>query len=312
MIGKNATSRGQEQASYSKIYSKLFPTLIALATEVEQISRQLFEELCFQIVRWFANSRTHLHPDVESLLDALVEGASSKSNSELRDFCSRCVAQFAKWSLKQLTDKEISQSPANIKSLIRRIASNSNHPDSFKRLSAVLCFSKVFSVIRESDPLVDRFCLEIGHCVVSALKLCHNNTESGQEVVENCRRMMGKLGKVMERKFALLLKPNEKRSVHPNLTSFMLFLFEKFAAVETTCRRECISLWESLVRSVPPHNSEGMPDNLKDWIVDFYIPFRKQKSIFARFQEIDFQTKQDEGRKGKMAERQKSMDSLTA
>jgi len=48
-----------------------------------------------------------------------------------------------------MSDKDIRENPANIKSLIRRIESNANHPDPFKRLSAVLCFSKVFAVIRE-------------------------------------------------------------------------------------------------------------------------------------------------------------------
>jgi hypothetical protein len=65
-----------------------------------------------------------------------------------------------------MNDAEIEQNPANIKSLIRRIDSNSNHPDPYKRLSSVLCFSKIFSIIRESDPLVDRFCLEICYSVL--------------------------------------------------------------------------------------------------------------------------------------------------
>ena len=65
--------------------------------------------------------------------------------------CSNGVAVFAKWSLKQMTDAEIKDNPANIKSLIRRIESNSNHPDPFKRLASVLFFSKISEVIAESD-----------------------------------------------------------------------------------------------------------------------------------------------------------------
>ncbi len=91
--------------------------------------------------------------------------------------CSNAVAEFAKWSLKQMSDKDIKENPNNIKSLIRRIESNSNHPDPFKRLSAVLCFNKIFSIIREFDPLIDRFCLEIAHSVLASLKMCHNSIE---------------------------------------------------------------------------------------------------------------------------------------
>jgi PIN domain nuclease of toxin-antitoxin system len=76
-----------------------------------------------------------------------------------------------------MSDKDILENPVNIKSLIRRIESNSNHPDPFKRLSSVLCFNKIFTVLREFDPLIDRFVMEIAHCVLQSLKMCHNAFE---------------------------------------------------------------------------------------------------------------------------------------
>ena len=76
-----------------------------------------------------------------------------------------------------MTDKNIKENPSNIKSLMRRIESNSNHPDPFKRLSSVLCFSKIFSIIREHDSLIDRFSIEIAHNVLGSLKMCHNSLE---------------------------------------------------------------------------------------------------------------------------------------
>lgn len=62
-------------AAFAKLYAKLFPVIIRLATEIEQISRQLFEPLVFQIVHWFSSSKIYEHPEVESLLDALIEGS---------------------------------------------------------------------------------------------------------------------------------------------------------------------------------------------------------------------------------------------
>ena len=79
------------------------------------------------------------HPEVESLLDSLIEGAQNKNNMTLRQLCGNCISEFAKWSLKQMTDEQIKTNPANIKSLLRRIYSNSNHPDQYKRLASVLC-----------------------------------------------------------------------------------------------------------------------------------------------------------------------------
>ena len=55
MIGQSATNSEtkignktrEKKAAFAKLYSKLFPVIIRLATEIEQISRQLFEPLCF-------------------------------------------------------------------------------------------------------------------------------------------------------------------------------------------------------------------------------------------------------------------------
>lgn len=106
-------------------------------------------------MRWFASSKIYENAAVESLLDALIDGAQSRNNSTLREMCSNAVAVFAEWSLHGKTEIEISDNQSNIKSLIRRIESNSNHPDPFKRLSAVLCFSKIFTVIKDYNPLID-------------------------------------------------------------------------------------------------------------------------------------------------------------
>ena len=114
-------------------------------------------------MRWFSRYKISEHTEVEYLLDALIEGAQSRNNYTLREMCSNAVAEFANWSLRhalqesqdrtpqqqadgdQLHSQDVD--PTNIRSLVRRIASNSNHPDPFKRLSSVLCFSKIFEVI---------------------------------------------------------------------------------------------------------------------------------------------------------------------
>ena len=130
MIGQGATAlqdagRCEQKAAFAKLYSKLFPVIIRLATEEEQISRQLFEPLCFQLVRWFSRYRISEHVEVEYLLDALIEGAQSRNNFTLREMCSNAVAEFASWSLRHSQAAVASSdSPefefANIRSLVRK------------------------------------------------------------------------------------------------------------------------------------------------------------------------------------------------
>lgn len=93
----------------------------------------------------------------------------------------------------------------------------------------------------------------------------------------------------MVKKSALLMQPNPKRSIHSDLFSFIKYLFEKLTSVETVCRRESMKLWEALVRNLPPQNSENMPDNPRNYIIDFNTKVRKEKSLFKRIQAIRFE-----------------------
>ena len=140
--------------------------------------------------------------------------------------------------------------PTNIKSLVRRIESNSNHPDPFKRLSSVLCFSKLFNVINDHETLVDEFCLEITRCVLGSLKLCHNSLEFSQEVIDNCEELLSVVKKQIIKSSKTLMQPNQQRSVHTSLHHFLDFLFSKFTSIETVYRHECMKLWAGLVSQI--------------------------------------------------------------
>jgi hypothetical protein len=116
-----------------------------------------------------------------------------------------------------MTDKEIKENPANIKSLIRRIESNSNHPDPYKRLSSVLCFSKIFPHIIEFDPLIDRFCLEICYSVLSSLRMSYEKMEQSHEVIEISIKLLPRIEKVILRKWNMLIHSNDQRGIIPDL-----------------------------------------------------------------------------------------------
>ena len=112
---------------------------------------------------------------------------------------------------------------------------------------AVLCFNKIFVVIREFDPLVDRFCLEICYQVLTSLKMCYEKMELSHEVIETSQALIPKIQKVILRKWQILLAKNENRGVVPDLQTLLMYLFERFKAHETVSRREATRLWEALV-----------------------------------------------------------------
>jgi hypothetical protein len=58
-----------------------------------------------------------------------------------------------------------------------------------------------------------------------------------------------------------------------------------------------------------------MPDNPRKWIIDFYVPIRKDRTIFKRFQVIEFNVVKEGhqlSRKAILSERKKNLDLLSA
>lgn len=82
--------------------------------------------------------------------DVLVaqDGIVDPLDSTLRDFSGTCIQEFVKWSIKQTTPKQQEKSPANIKSLFKRIYSLALHPNVFKRLGAALAFNSMYRHFR--------------------------------------------------------------------------------------------------------------------------------------------------------------------
>jgi DNA-dependent protein kinase catalytic subunit len=59
IIGTHANRRADATpGTFKKIYEHLFPALIQLATDIETVTRQLFEPLMLQIIHWFTQVST--------------------------------------------------------------------------------------------------------------------------------------------------------------------------------------------------------------------------------------------------------------
>ena len=146
-----------------------------------------------------------------------------------------------------MSPQQIRDDPANIKSLIRRIQTHASHPDPFKRLSAILCFSKLVPIIREENALIDTFVLEIADCVLANLKASSQHTIGGVaalNVSDQAKELLARLKRIILQKTNLLLKDNDKRNIHDSLKEFLDFLILKSTcAIEGNLRIESQQLW---------------------------------------------------------------------
>lgn len=85
---------------------------------------------------------------MKNIIWAAQDGIVDPLDSTLRDFSGACIQEFVKWSIKQTTPKQQEKSPANIKSLFKRIYSLALHPNVFKRLGAALAFNSMYRQFR--------------------------------------------------------------------------------------------------------------------------------------------------------------------
>lgn len=81
MIGTNLV----RTQSLVPIYQHIFPALIRLASDVDQISRQLFEPLVMQIIHWFTKNRVAENEETMTLLGSFPgHGSLQVSTSHVR------------------------------------------------------------------------------------------------------------------------------------------------------------------------------------------------------------------------------------
>jgi DNA-dependent protein kinase catalytic subunit len=162
MIGRNASDplaqRSGEPTPFHNLYVKIFPAILRLATDVETVSRQVFEPLTLQMVRWFAGA-DGANEEAMALMDAITEGAGDAQNGALRDHCARCLAEYFKWAIKQNSKKQIRVTGVTLDMRVRRLRSLALHPSAYQRLSAASVFNHLYRDFREESSLVSLYAL---------------------------------------------------------------------------------------------------------------------------------------------------------
>ncbi|MEQ2314116.1 hypothetical protein AMECASPLE_008745, partial [Ameca splendens] len=282
MVGKSAQMvEGENKVPpMYKLHKKLFPVLLRLACDVDQVTRQLFEPLVMQLIHWFTNNKKFESQDTVAVLEAILDGVIDPMDSSLRDFCGRCIKEFVKWSIKQTTPKQQEKSPTNLKSLFKRIYSLALHPNGFKRLGAALAFNSIYREFREENSLVEQFVFEALVIFVESLALAHSD-ERSMGTVQQSSSAIDHLKRIIKHKAPSLNQHNVKRRVPRGfpaeeklcLSDVVIWLLEQCGRPQTECRHKCMELFYEFIpllpgKKSPPQWLEGL---LKDHGIDFLI-----------------------------------------
>ncbi|XP_054478556.1 DNA-dependent protein kinase catalytic subunit [Anoplopoma fimbria] len=272
MVGKSAqmVEGDNKLPPMYKLHKRLFPVLLRLACDVDQVTRQLFEPLVMQLIHWFTNNKKFESQDTVAVLEAIMDGVVDPMDSTLRDFCGRCIEEFVKWSIKQTTPKQQERSPTNMKSLFKRIYSLALHPNGFKRLGAALAFNSIYRQFREEKSLVEQFIFEVLVIFVESLALAHSD-ERSMGTLQQCCSAIDHLKRIINHKAPSFNQHNAKtripRGFPPDgklcLSDVVLWLLEQCGRPQTECRHKCMELFYEFVpllpgKKSPPQWVDGM------------------------------------------------------
>ncbi|XP_060247015.1 DNA-dependent protein kinase catalytic subunit isoform X1 [Meriones unguiculatus] len=269
MLGRaTQMPEGQGLPPMYQLYKHLFPVLLQLACDVDQVTRQLYEPLVMQLIHWFTNNKKFESQDTVALLEAILDGIVNPVDCTLRDFCGQCIREFFKWSIKQTTPQQQEKSPVNSKSLFKRLYSLALHPNVFKRLGAALAFNHIYKEFREEESLVEQFVFEALVTYMESLALAHAD-EKSLGSIQQCCDAIDHLRRIIEKKHVSLNKAKKRRLPQgfPRLTSFCLLDLVKWLLAhcgrpQTECRHKSIELFYKFVPLLPGNKSPSL------WVKD--------------------------------------------
>ncbi|XP_027494416.1 DNA-dependent protein kinase catalytic subunit isoform X2 [Corapipo altera] len=261
------------------LYKRVFPVLLRLACDIDQVTRQLYEPLVMQLIHWFTNNKKFESQDTVAFLEAILSGIVDPVDSTLRDFCGQCIREFLKWSIKQTTPRQQEKSPANTKSLFKRLYSLALHPSAFKRLGAALAFNSIYREFREENSLVEQFVFEALVVFLESLALAHTD-EKSLGTAQQCCDAINHLKRIIKHKAPSLNKEGKRRvprgfpaTKSVCLLDVVMWLLVQCGRPQTECRHKAMELFYEFVPLLPGNKSPSswLADILKARDVSFLI-----------------------------------------
>uniref|UniRef100_A0A8C3RFN2 DNA-dependent protein kinase catalytic subunit n=1 Tax=Cyanoderma ruficeps TaxID=181631 RepID=A0A8C3RFN2_9PASS len=261
------------------LHKRIFPVLLRLACDIDQVTRQLYEPLVMQLIHWFTNNKKFESQDTVAFLEAILSGIVDPVDSTLRDFCGQCIQEFLKWSIKQTTPRQQEESPANTKSLFKRLYSLALHPSAFKRLGAALAFNSIYREFREENSLVEQFVFEALVVFLESLALAHTD-EKSLGTAQQCCDAVNHLKRIIKHKAPSLNKEGKRRvprgfpaTKSVCLQDIVMWLLVQCGRPQTECRHKAMELLYEFVPLLPGNKSPSswLADTLKDRGVSFLI-----------------------------------------
>ncbi|KAF9360792.1 hypothetical protein BGX26_007743 [Mortierella sp. AD094] len=250
MVGSSAfrarDAQEPKKSPFHKIFLKVFPALLRLAVDVDQVPRSLYRPMVSQLIHWLTNNAQYENPETIALLNACMDAACD-TLGPLRDYGAECLGEFVKWSIKQ-TSTSSSSGSVNVKSLLKRIYNLASHSNPAKRLGASLIVNRIYRVFREESPLVNQFTMELLYWMLFSLKLAESD-HVGLGTRQQACLAITHLQRIIQVKATVFIKDSKERRRLPGLEdatleSLVNWLLKETSKPEVEYARMCRTLFD--------------------------------------------------------------------
>lgn len=266
MIGNAATkardSKTATESDFHKLYLHVFPVMLRLAIDPDQVARDMYRLLFSQIIHWLTNNMYSENPETIALLQTCLEAACNTDVGR-RDYAAECIQEFVKWSIKQ--SSRSTDAATNISSLLKRLYNLMSNPSPTKRFGASLVFNRVYRLFRQEASLVSKYTLEIlGHLFVS-LKMAevdHPSIGTRDQIIE----AISHIKRILRQKTSVFLKEDPSRNLFmniegiDNLPSVVKWAFGEMGKNQRTYAKVCMNFFTEFVVLLPGVKTA------KDWL----------------------------------------------
>lgn len=266
MIG-NAAFQAQytkeaSESDFHKIYLKIFPVMIRLAIDPDQVARDMYRLLYFQTIHWLTNNAQSENLETMALLSTCLEAACN-TDAGLRDYGAECIQEFVKWSIKQ--SSRSTDGARNIKSLLKRLYNLMTSPSSTNRFGASLVFNRIYRLFREESVLVNEYTIEILGQLFVSLKMSevdHPSIGTRDQIIE----AISHIKRIIRAKVPNFLNEDKLRRAFigaddvEDLNSLVQWSFLEIGKSQRTYAKVCMTFFVEFVVLLPGARSA------KEWL----------------------------------------------
>ncbi|KAG8036700.1 hypothetical protein G9C98_004022 [Cotesia typhae] len=251
VLGKTVQYLSADADRFAPIYKTLCPVLLRLGCDADDVIRQIFSPLVLQLTHWLSSKLMLYSPSVCFLVDALFDGLSDETNSTLRDFSGVCLAEFAKWTIKQSTDQDLLRAPININTIVENITNFALHPSKNRRIAAAIAFNYLYNTLATHQEIVSVFWLELLYAFIKSHNGC--NDTSIQISLENVKKVLTNRSQIFNQ-----IEPRRKVPIEfegGTLEDTVNWLLYQCESLDTNVRKKSMELFVALSSKVETHKS---------------------------------------------------------